>query len=211
MKIEFSPHVALLLETITTQTKGMEFSGFGFVEVIRETSTFLVYDFVLMDVGSSGWTEIESRDLLPLFEREDSQNMKLWIHRHPVGNGVPGKHNWSATDEQTCRFEPLGVPYGMQDSVKWALAAVRTPRGWVGRYDTFGKGGKTVHMQVTPEVAQQVMPLINEINAKKAAKGQSQASDKGVSVRVQHGRRRLRSLAIRGGPGEPASRIWRRP
>jgi len=170
MQIEFSPEVALQLEAITVQTRGMEFSGFGFVELRRETGTFYVYEFVLLDVGSSGWTEIEPSKYVHLFDRPDAGKLKLWIHRHPVGDGVPGRHNWSGTDERTCRHEPLGVPYGMQDSLKWALAAVRTPKGWVGRYDTFGPKGTTVHLPVVPGMAQAV---VVEIQAIKQAKKQA--------------------------------------
>jgi len=168
MQIEFSPEVALQLEAITVQTEGMEFSGFGFVEIRGQT--FFVYEFVLLDVGSRGWTEIPGAKLAALIERPDSSRMKLWIHRHPVGNGIPGRHNWSGTDEHTCRYEPLGVPQGMQDSVKWALAAVRTPRGWVGRYDTYGEKGTTVHIPVVPALAQEVEPLIAGIYDEKNRK-----------------------------------------
>ena len=56
----------------------------------------------------------------------------------------------------------------MQDSVKWALAAVRTPRGWVGRYDTFGPNGKTAHIPVVPSLAQEIAPIVAKIQAVKA-------------------------------------------
>jgi len=170
MQIEFAPDVALQLETITAQTFGMEFSGFGFVEIRKETGTFYVYEFVLMDVGNRVWTEIPSAKMAKLYEREDSARMKIWLHRPPVGNGNPGPHNWSGTDNNTCRFEPLGVPHGMQDSVKWSLAAVRTPNGWVGRYDTYGPKGKTVHIPVVPAVAQEVDDLIFDIQEEKRRK-----------------------------------------
>jgi hypothetical protein len=170
MQIEFAPEVALLLETITVQTRGMEFSGFGFVEPHKDTNTFYVYEFVLIDVGTSGWTEMDTSKYVHLLNRPDADNMKLWIHRHPVGNGIPGSHNWSGTDNNTCRFEPLGVPHGMQDSVRWALAAVRTPLGWVGRYDTFGKAGKTFHIPVVPSVALEVSRAVDAINVEKINK-----------------------------------------
>lgn len=168
MHIEFSKEVALQLETLTVQTNGLEFSGLGFVEWDKASQTFYVYDFVPLDVGSTGWTEIPSEKLLPLYERSDVGNLKIWIHRHPVGDGIPGRHNWSGTDTRTCRYEPLGVPYGMQDSVKWSLAAVRTPYGWVGRYDTYGPKGKTAHLRVVPSLAQEIAPWVNEIRAVKA-------------------------------------------
>jgi len=170
MQIEFAPDVALQLEAITAQTYGMEFSGFGFVEIRKETGTFYVYEFVLMDVGNRVWTEIPAAKMAKLYEREDSSRMKIWLHRHPPGNGIPGPHNWSGTDNNTCRFEPLGVPHGMQDSVKWSLAAVRTPNGWVGRYDTYGPKGKTVHISVVPAAAQEVDDLIFDIQEEKRRK-----------------------------------------
>jgi hypothetical protein len=169
MQIRFAPDVALQLETIAVQTNGLEFSGFGFVEIDKETNTFYVYKFILLDVGSTGWTEIPSRKMLELMELPDYNHMKLWLHRHPVGTGIPGPHNWSKTDERTCRFEPLGAPFGMQDSVKWALAAVRTPRGWVGRYDTFGPKGKTVHMEVVPGDALAIAAQVDAIKAEKVS------------------------------------------
>ncbi len=70
--------------------------------------------------------------------------------RHPLGNGIPGHHNWSGTDENTARNEPLG---STPEWVKWSISIVRTPHGWVGRYDTYGAKGATVHIEVTPNFA----------------------------------------------------------
>ena len=171
MQIEFSPEVALQLETATVQAQGMEFSGFGFVEI--RDRTFYVYEIVILDVGSSVYTQIDPEKYIHLLDRADAKQMKVWFHRHPVGNGIPGPHNWSGTDERTCRFEPLGTPFGMQDSVKWALAVVRTPYGWVGRYDTFGKNGKTVHLPVVLSYPEQVNQTFFDIeNAKRSAEVQ---------------------------------------
>lgn len=80
MQIELAPEVALKLEAAAVQSRGLEFSGLGFVELRKETQTFYVYDVVLMDVGSTGWTEIPSEKLLPLYERSDVGNLKLWFH-----------------------------------------------------------------------------------------------------------------------------------
>jgi hypothetical protein len=55
----------------------------------------------------------------------------------------------------------------MQDSVKWSLAVVRTPNGWVGRYDTYGPNGKTVHIPVVPAAAQYADELIFTVQEEK--------------------------------------------
>ena len=127
MKIELSDTVALKLMTFGNITEGLEFSGFGFVEVKEDT--IYVYDVVVLDIGSEVWTEIDPKTLISLMERPDARNMKLWIHRHPLGDGVPGKHNWSGTDNTTISTAPLG---GHPEMVKWSCSMVLTPRGWVG-------------------------------------------------------------------------------
>lgn len=69
--------------------------------------------------------------------------------RHPLGNGNPGPHNWSGTDEKTCTEEPLGSPAALTN---WAAAIVITPKGWVGRIDSFKNGHKTLHLPVFPNL-----------------------------------------------------------
>ncbi|MGD0002834.1 MAG: hypothetical protein ABSE06_01250 [Anaerolineaceae bacterium] len=137
--------VAIKLLGYTTATH-LEFSGFGFCNVIGED--IIVYDFVLLHVGSPGYTEIPPQKVLALLDRPDAKNMKVWLHRHPVGNGIPGPHNWSGTDEHTCTKEPLG---GVPEMVKWSVAVVITPRGWVGRIDNH-LTHKTLHLPVLPAV-----------------------------------------------------------
>lgn len=149
MRIKLKTDVFLKLELATLLSKGLEFSGLGFVNVLKENeeTVFEVYDIEVMDVGSSALTEIPSEKILPLLDRSDARNMKLWFHRHPVGNHTIGAHNWSATDENTATKTPLG---GVPEMVKWALAIVRTPQAWVGRLDMFGKDEevKTAHLEV---------------------------------------------------------------
>ncbi len=145
MKIQLSDTVALKLMTFGNITEGLEFSGFGFVEV-KEDSIY-VYDVVILDIGSELWTEIDPKTLLSLMERPDARNMKLWIHRHPLGDGVPGKHNWSGTDNTTIATAPLG---GHPEMVKWSCSMVLTPRGWVGRIDNHLKN-ITQHIEVVPQ------------------------------------------------------------
>ena len=55
-----------------------EFSGVGFCR--REGKEVIVYDFVLLDVGSEVYTEFSGVKMLPLHERSDAGNMKVWLH-----------------------------------------------------------------------------------------------------------------------------------
>ena len=145
MKIQLSDTVALKLMTFGNITEGLEFSGFGFVEVKEDT--IYVYDVVVLDIGSEVWTEIDPKTLISLMERPDARNMKLWLHKHPIGDGVPGKHNWSGTDNTTIATAPLG---GHPEMVKWSCSMVLTPRGWVGRIDNHLKN-LTQHIEVVPQ------------------------------------------------------------
>jgi hypothetical protein len=147
MKIVLSPEVAITLETTTTQSRGHEFSGFGFAE-IQDGTTLYVYDVVILHVGSEVYTEINPEKIFELTKREDAANMRVWFHRHPMGNGVPGWHNWSGTDNATIKETPLG---GIPELVGWSASIVRTLGGWVGRIDNH-KTGKTVHVEVHPKV-----------------------------------------------------------
>ena len=158
MKIIFTPEVYVELQAVAEMVRGREFSGYGFVNAIKKDGDmdFEVYDFVLLDVGNPGYTEFSSEKILEVMKREDADKMKLWIHRHPVGNGVPGPQNWSKTDHDTCTLEPLGCPDPRL--VRWALAAVLTPHGWVGRMDMFpGEEVKTEHIPVHVKIDQEIL------------------------------------------------------
>lgn len=148
MKIILTNEVALKVLACAHAAGQMEFSGFGFVR-ITANKDFEVYDFVPLDVGSYGWTEFGGKAILPLLDREDARNLKCWTHAHPVGNGVPGPHNWSGTDHNTCLNEPLG---STPQLVKWSISIVLTPGGWVGRYDNYVKK-TTQHLEVEPNIA----------------------------------------------------------
>jgi hypothetical protein len=63
-------------------------------------------------------------------------------------------------DENTARNEPLGTSPEFLD---WSISMVRTPRGWVGRYDTYGVTGKTVHVEVTPSYALALTPGLSAL------------------------------------------------
>ncbi len=157
MKIILSDQVAIILEAITGLVSRSEFSGIGFAK--RDKDSLLVYDFVLLDVGSQGYTEIKPEDLVKLNERPDVANMKVWVHRHPVGNGVPGPHNWSGTDNQTISATPLG---GVPQLVGWSASIVRTPRGWVGRVDNH-ISGQTVHVPVEPAIPLDLFQKVSDL------------------------------------------------
>lgn len=153
MKILISPEIFLRLCVIEDIAGDREFSGYGFVNVENRNGqkAFTVYDIELLDIGSPGFTEFGSADILKVLKREDASRMKLWFHRHPLGTGVPGPHNWSETDNSTCMNEPLGCPD--PDRVGWALAMVLTPKGWVGRVDQFKDGShKVTHIPVHADI-----------------------------------------------------------
>lgn len=151
MKITLAPDVALTLETIVTESRRHEFSGFGFTD-IRPGGDLYVYDFKLLHVGSEGLTIIQPEQIIELMERPDANNMRLWTHRHPLGNGIPGWHNWSGTDNATIAENPLG---GIPELVKWSASIVRTLGGWVGRIDNHITK-KTVHVEVYPRVQPEI-------------------------------------------------------
>lgn len=142
MKIIYSPNVTATLNAVDDITEFHEFSGVGFVNVVN--MDFYVYEFELLDVGSPGYSQINPELLMPLMEREDAQNIKIWLHKHPMGNGEPGPHNWSSTDVATIWNTPLG---GVPKLVRWSLSSVLTPRGWVGRIDDH-INEKTEHLSV---------------------------------------------------------------
>jgi len=140
MRLTLSPLVAIELETIANQTRGHEFSGIG--KLSKNVNGMIVEDIILLDVGSGSFTEINANDLYEVSQMEG--DWRVWFHRHPVGNGKPGKHNWSFNDETTIQTSPLG---GIPQAIKWSVSIVRTPHGWVGRVDNH-ISGKTVHLPV---------------------------------------------------------------
>ena len=157
MRIILEPEIALDLETIAVQTGNLEFSGLAFARI--EGNDLVVYDYVVMDVGSSTLTEISPEIIIPLTKREDKENLRVWFHRHPVGNGVPGPHNWSGTDNDTIEKMPLG---GIPELVGWSASIVRTPKGWVGRIDNH-KEKTTVHVGVYGQARQETFDTIEKL------------------------------------------------
>jgi hypothetical protein len=125
-------------------THGREFSGLGLIE--KEGYILHVVDVDLLGVGSLTYTEFgfERQRLLPPDPRR-----KLWLHRHPLGNGKPGPHNWSGRDNRTAELEPFGVPSQL---VQWSCSIVLTPKGWVGRVDFYLPTLRTFHCAVEPNL-----------------------------------------------------------
>ena len=141
MKIVLAPEVAINLESLVSQVGRQEFSGIGFVNVID--GDLHVYDCVLLNVGSAGYSEIPSDRLIQaIMNRPDQDKARLWFHRHPV-------EGWSATDLNTILTAPLG---GIPELVRWSASIVRTPTRWIGRVDN--------HINKTHVVAE-VVPNIN--------------------------------------------------
>jgi len=149
MKIIIAEKPYAILETIGGQTRGGEFSGFGFCK--QEGEDLLMYDFVPLAWGDPAYTEIPTKKVYELSQREDASDMKVWVHKHPVGNGVPGPQNWSGTDNTTIETNPMGT---LPSLIPWCASIVRTPSGWVGRVDTYGEGEKrqTHHLEVETPV-----------------------------------------------------------
>ena len=156
MKIIFKPEIYQLLMDIH-HLRPKEFSGFGFCT--RDKGVIEIYDFVLLDVGSEVFTEIPPEVILPLMDRSDAGNMKVWIHCHPMGSGIPGSENWSGTDNSTIQDTPLG---GIPELVRWSTSVVLTPRGWVGRVDNY-LTHKTIHCAVEPKSqAAEMLAVVNK-------------------------------------------------
>jgi hypothetical protein len=173
MKIIIKPEIMgrLLCYAVATPN---EFSGFGFCTRNKE-GDIEMYDFALQDVGTYGYTQTDPKRMLPLFERPDRKNMKIWLHRHPVGNGVPGEHNWSGRDEQTIRFEPLGTT---PKDAQWSVSIVITPGGFVGRIDNYNKN-ITQHLEVVPETRpffSELMDLERQLSGHKSSRAPERSS-----------------------------------
>ena len=144
MKIILPPEIMIPLTAWYLMSNGREFSGLGLVERNGEDLTIVQVD--LLGVGSNGYTEFggERQRLLPLDPRR-----KLWFHRHPIGDGKPGPHNWSGRDNQTAEREPFGVDPQL---VQWSVSIVLTPGGWVGRVDFYVPKLRTFHVPVEPNL-----------------------------------------------------------
>jgi len=165
------------LETWISSAGGREVSGVATMNVNAEAKTFTMSKCWLMAAGSVAYTEIPAERMQNLIkEGVRPDQIKVWWHRHPVGNGIPGGHNWSGRDNQTIRDEPFGIEPEM---VGWLLSIVRTPRGWVARYDNHLRK-ETTHMPVTtrisPKAHEAAYKLIERHEQAEAKIQQSKAS-----------------------------------
>ena len=136
--IKLTPEVEIDLTSWAIATGSKECSGLGMIE--RNGNILTVTEVDLLGVGSFGYTEFPP-------ERRPDKPYKLWWHKHPIGSGIPGPDNWSATDVHTATQEPLGAPPQL---VQWSVAIVLTPKGWVGRVDFHVPALRTFHCAVEP-------------------------------------------------------------
>lgn len=163
MKIVIPDEILLRMETWCASAGGREVSGLGTIEV--KDDNIHVTGAYLLDMGSEALTEIPPERIAALYqEGVKPAELKLWWHRHPVGNGRPGAHNWSGTDEGTIHDTPLG---SSPDLVKWSVSIVRTPLGWVGRVDHYGKQ-KTNHLEVIQPFLPQAHEALLVLGTRKA-------------------------------------------
>lgn len=132
MKILFSPPAALQFLAAAVIAGENEFSGVGFCK--RTKDALEVYDLRVLHYGSYASTTITPEALAEVLSEPGvvQDDLRVWIHKHPLGNGKPGKDNWSSTDDQTILNSPLG---GIPELVGWSASVVLTPRGPVGRID----------------------------------------------------------------------------
>ncbi len=187
MKIVIDAPIMMRLLAYTAATQ-LEWSGLGFCE--RKDGNIVVYDFVLMDVGSPGYTEIAPERLLPLLDRPDRDKLKVWIHRHPIGNGIPGQWNWSGTDERTCKHEPLG---STPQAVNWSVSIVFTPLGPVGRIDNYVKN-ITQHLEVEPKVGDFFIQLRDFADSLWQARSSAKRKKSSTDFPAQETRRKKKKL-----------------
>jgi len=133
-----------------TMFTNQEFSGNGFCELDKDQNIIFVYDFVPLHIGTWATTEIPHERVLPLMHREDKANMLVWLHKHPCGNGIPGMHNWSSTDNNNIFNTPMG---STPDNIDFMVSIVMTPEGLVGRIDKY-RDGKVItkHLEVSPNI-----------------------------------------------------------
>jgi hypothetical protein len=80
-----------------------------------------------------------------------------------MGSGIPGPHNWSATDNNTILTAPLG---GHPQMVRWSVSVVLTPAGWVGRVDNH-LTQKTQHCTVEPQAQEAYAMIEGVLDAKR--------------------------------------------
>lgn len=148
-KLLIPDRVLLHLESWVASAGNREVSGVGILDREPEKKRFVLKKVWLLAAGSQSYTEIPGATMAKLVsEGVKPSEIKAWWHRHPMGDGKPGSHNWSGTDVNTIRKEPFGIE---PDMVGWLISVVRTPRGWVARFDNH-KEKYTIHMPVKTSV-----------------------------------------------------------
>ena len=156
-------NIVAQLEAVRSAVHPHEFSGFGFVEPGTDANgetNFMISKWFLLDVGSAVLTTISIPDQIRLKDHPDIKFMRCWIHAHPVGNGNPGPHCWSGTDENAIATSPMGTVPALMD---WMISIVRTPGGWVGRFDNPGKN--TYHLEVVPSFRNDILTARDLVRA----------------------------------------------
>ncbi len=72
-------------------------------------------------------------------------------------------------------MNPLGN--GNPEWVKWSISMVRTPLGWVGRYDTYGAKGGCTHLPVEPSFALSAHAALLELEKENQKKAKPEFDD----------------------------------
>lgn len=186
MKFIIPDSLLIHLETWVASAEGREVSGVGTIEMNKEDATITLKRAWLMAAGSSVYTEIPAERMAGIIKEGVRPDLiKVWWHRHPVGNGIPGPHNWSGRDNKTIREEPFGIE---PDMVQWLVSIVRTPYGWVGRYDDHIKK-QTIHMEVKTRVTREQYEAVGKIigiDIQKAAPAKPQLKVDRKAPKVGH-------------------------
>lgn len=161
--ISFNAYRKMMAAIASTQ---QEVSGFGHVKVYERYQeipwktlkrvpqerpyeiVFRVEDAWLLDLGSYAETEISDTKTAKFYaermaEGYQSQDFKVWWHRHPLPQG------WSGTDEHCIRNTPMGNSINPK-ATGWLISLVWcTQTGWNGRFDQVADPGFTIHVPVT--------------------------------------------------------------
>jgi hypothetical protein len=163
----------------------IEISGMGLARM-RDSVTFEIYDFLLVNSeGSGGTTEMDdaaldklTNELCDAGRAEDVANMRVWWHTHP--NGCL---SWSSQDEKQMRdFGALGVP--------WFISVVTDGSGdYRARIDIWNMGGfrtyfdgVTINIAEDPSFANLVDELQKEVDEKVKRKHFSYANKTGFAI-----------------------------
>jgi hypothetical protein len=135
--LEHGTEIALRAWSVVTN---LEFSGLA--DVLRKDGDLFVFNHHVLDVGTFGFTDFTPEMMLTL---PRSENRRCWLHRHPITC-------WSGTDVHTMTRTPCG---GLPELIQWAVSIVWTPKGWLGRLDTFVPQPRHFDLEVVSQFDQQ--------------------------------------------------------